>query len=51
MENNKDFPSNLEEALLAEEMEEGENSFYDVFEKHSDEYETKYKIMAGIPIT
>ena len=41
---------NIEDALRMEESQENENSFYDVFEKNTDEEIIKYKRMVGIPI-
>lgn len=41
----------IEDAIRLEELQENENSFYDVFEKYSDDEIINYKRMAGIPIT
>lgn len=37
--------------MRLEELRENENSFYDVFEKYTEEEIIDYKRMAGIPIT
>lgn len=42
---------NIEEAIRLGELQDNENSFYDVFEKYTDEEIIEYKRMAGIPIT
>ena len=41
----------IEDAIRLEELQENENSFYDVFEKYTEEEIIEYKRMAGIPIT
>lgn len=43
--------NNIEDAIRLEELKDNENSFYDVFEKYTDEEIIEYKRMAGIPIT
>ena len=43
--------NNIVSAMQKDETRENEHTFYDVFEKYSEEYIMDYKLKAGIPFT